>query len=200
PAGDKLVGMDVCYSGPIEAAERVLAPYRKLGKPLRDELGPMKYTQLQTKDDARARIGRHYYTKSGFVKQLDGKLIATIVDIYAESTVPAARIAIPAFGGAMNRVAPDATAFWHRNAAFNVIVQASSDDGSGDAPIMEWVKARWPAIEPSTIGFYANTNLSDAPADRILGVYGGNYERLVALKKKHDPTNLFRLNANVKPS
>lgn len=200
PAGDKLVGMDVCYSGPPATAERTLAPYRRLGKPLRDELGPMKYTQLQTKDDARARIGRHYYTKSGFVKQLDGNLIDTIIDTFAGPTVPGARIAIPAFGGAMNRVAPDATAFWHRNAAFNVIVQASSDDGSGDAPIMEWVKARWPAIEPSTIGFYANTNLSDAPADRILGVYGGNYERLVALKKKHDPTNLFRLNANVKPS
>ncbi len=200
PTGDKLVGLDVCYSGRIETAERALAPYRRLGKPLRDELGPIKYTQLQTKDDTRARIGRHYYTKSGFVKQLDGKLIDTIVDTYAEATAPGARIAIPTFGGAMNRVAPDATAFWHRNAAFNVIVQASSDDGSGDAPIMEWVKASWPAIEPSTIGFYANTNLSDGPADRIRGAYGGNYDRLVALKRKYDPTNLFRLNANVKPS
>jgi FAD/FMN-containing dehydrogenase len=200
PAGEKLVGLDACYSGSMETAERALAPYRQLGKPLRDEMGPIKYTQLQTKDDERARFGRHYYTKSGFVKQLDGKLIDTIVDTYSESTVPAARIAMPAFGGAMNRVAPDATAFWHRNAGHNVIVQASSDDGSGDSQIMEWVKARWPAIEPSTIGFYANTNLSDAPTDRILGVYGGNYDRLVALKNKYDPTNLFRLNANVKPA
>ncbi|MGB5132261.1 MAG: FAD-dependent oxidoreductase, partial [Steroidobacteraceae bacterium] len=88
PAGDKLVGMDVCYSGPPATAERTLAPYRRLGKPLRDELGPMKYTQLQTKDDARARIGRHYYTKSGFVKQLDGNLIDTIIDTFAGPTVP----------------------------------------------------------------------------------------------------------------
>jgi len=199
PTGDKVVILDVCYSGSMQSAERALAPYLRLGKPLRDELGPMKYTHLQTKDDERARIGRHYYTKSGFVKQLENNLIDVIINTFAGAPVRMPRVAIPAHGGAIGRVARDATAFWHRDAGHSVILQVSGDDSSGDAQNTEWVKARWPAIEASTTGFYANINPTDVADDQLRGAYGGNYDRLVALKNKYDPTNLFRLNANVRP-
>jgi FAD/FMN-containing dehydrogenase len=200
PTGDKVAILDVCYSGPMETAERALAPYRRLGKPLRDELGPMKYAHLQTKDDERARRGRHYYTKSGFVKQLESSLIDVIVDTFGGASVRMPRVALPAHGGAIGRVKRDATAFWHRDALHSVILQVSGDDAFGDAQNIEWVKASWPAIEASTTGFYVNTNPTDVTDDRMRGAYGGNYDRLVALKNKYDPANLFRLNANVKPA
>lgn len=199
PTGDKVAILDVCYSGSSENAERVLAPFRRLGKPLRDELGPMEYTHLQTKDDERARIGRRYYTKSGFVKQLESNLIDVIIDTFAGAAVHMPRIAIVPCGGAMSRVARNATAFWHRDALHSVILQVSGDDSSEDAQNIEWVKARWPAIEASATGFYANINPTDASDNRMRGAYGGNYDRLVALKSKYDPDNLFRLNANVRP-
>jgi len=200
PTGDKLAILDVCYSGPNQSAERTLAPYRKLGKPFSDELGPMSYTQLQTKDDERARIGRRYYTKSGIVTQLDSDLIDVIIDTFAGATVRAPRIALPAHGGAMGRVAQDATALWHRDARHSVILQVSGDDSSEDKQNIEWVRSRWPAMEAFTVGFYSNTNLADVAEDRAMrGAYGGNYERLVAIKSKYDPVNLFRLNANIRP-
>ncbi len=65
---------------------------------------------------------------------------------------------------------------------------------------IEWVKSNWPAVEGFTSGFYANTNLADVAAGRVRAAYGGNYDRLVALKTHYDPTNLFRLNANIQPS
>ncbi|MGH7944734.1 MAG: FAD-binding oxidoreductase [Steroidobacteraceae bacterium] len=199
PTGDKVAILDVCYSGSMQTAERALAPYRRLGKPLRDELGPAQYAHLQSKDDERARIGRHYYTKSGFVKQLESNLIDVIIDTFAGAPVRMPRVAIPAHGGAMSRVARDATAFWHRDALHSVILQVSGDDSSGDVQNIEWVKARWPAIEASATGFYVNINPTEVSDDRMRGAYGGNYDRLVALKSKYDPNNLFRLNANVRP-
>ena len=71
PSRERVVVMDVCYSGPMQSAEQVLAPYRSLGKPLSDGLAPVHYSKLQTKDDERARFGRHYYTRSGIVTQLE---------------------------------------------------------------------------------------------------------------------------------
>jgi hypothetical protein len=170
-----------------------------LGKPLSDGLAAVQYTKLQTKDDERARFGRHYYTRSGVAPRLERGLLDAIVEIYGESQVRQPRIALPAQGGAIKRIARDATALWHRDVLHSVIMQASGDDGSGDAENTEWVKSNWPTVEAFTSGVYANTNLADVGAGRIRAVYGGNYDRLVTLKNKYDPTNLFRLNANIQP-
>ena len=199
PARERVVVMDFCYSGRMESAESAVAPYRRLGKPLNDRVGAVRYTALQTKDDERARFGRHYYTRSGVVTRLDPGLLDAIIDVFGAAQVRQPRIALPAQGGAIKRVARDATALWHRDVLHSVIVQASGDDGSGDAENTAWVKANWPAIESFTSGFYANINLADVGADRIRGAYGGNYDRLVTLKNKYDPGNLFRLNANIQP-
>ena len=197
---ERVVVMDVCYSGPMQSAEQVLAPYRSLGKPLSDGLAPVHYSKLQTKDDERARFGRHYYTRSGILTQLEGGLIDAIVEVFGAAQVRQPRIALPAQGGAIKRIARDATALWHRDAQFSVIFQTSGDDGSGNAENTEWVKSNWPAVEGFTSGFYANTNLADVAAGRVRAAYGGNFDRLVALKTRYDPTNLFRLNANIQPS
>ncbi len=200
PTGERGVMLDVCYSGPLADADRALAPYRRFGKPLHDGLAPTHYARLQSKDDERSRIGGRYYNKSGFVTELGSDLIELTVDTIARAGVPRARIVMSPRGGAIQRVARDATAFWYRDALYNVLLTTTGDDSASDAPNTAWAKASWPAIEAFTDGFYANTNLADTTAERMRGAYGGNYERLVTIKNKYDPTNLFRLNANVKPS
>jgi FAD/FMN-containing dehydrogenase len=199
PERERVVVLDVCYSGSMQSAEATLAPYRRLGKVLNDGVAPVKYVRLQTKDDERARFGRHYYTRSGVITRLERGLIDTMTEIFAAAQVRQPRIALPSQGGAIKRVARDATAFWHRDVLHSVILQASSDDGASDVEDTEWVRANWPAIETFTSGYYANVNLADVGADRVRGAYGGNYDRLVALKNRYDPTNLFRLNANIRP-
>lgn len=199
PGGGRVLIMDVCCTLPPEQAEAALAAYRKLGKPIRDDVRRVSYTRLQTQDDERARIGGRYYTKSGFADTLEDGLIDKMLETIASATIPRPRLAMPPKGGAVERVAPDATAFWHRRALYSVLLQTSGDDPAEDAGNVAWAKAHWPALEAYTKGFYVNTNLSEVPTDRVSAAYGGNFERLVALKTRYDPTNLFRLNANVRP-
>jgi hypothetical protein len=162
-------------------------------------VGPVHYVQLQTQDDERARIGGRYYTKSGFVKRIDDDLIDAALEIIRGAPVPRARIALPPKGAAVDRVAPDATAFWHRDALYSVLLQASGDAATEDAANVGWARAQWPTLEKFTVGFYANTNLEEMSSNRVRDAYGGNYDRLLSLKRKYDPSNLFRLNANIDP-
>ena len=200
PGGARELILDVCCSDSEKASEAALAPYRKLGKPLRDEIGRVPYLQLQTQDDeGRARIGGRYYTKSGFMDRFDDGLIDAMVETMAGAPDVWPRIALPPKGGAIGRVARDATAFWHRGALYSVILQTANADPAGDAATVEWAKASWPALQAFTKGFYANQYLSESATDRVNETYGGNYDRLVALKTRYDPTNLFRLNANIRP-
>ena len=199
PGGGRALVMDVCLTEDLESADAILAPYRRLGKPLRDEVGAVHYVQLQTQDDERARIGGRYYTKSGFVRQISDDLADAMLEIIRSAPVPRARIALPPKGAAVDRIARDATAFWHRGALYNVLLQASGDDPAEDAANVGWARSQWPVLEKFTAGFYANTNLSEMPSARVREAYGGNYERLLSLKRKYDPTNLFRLNANIDP-
>lgn len=199
PGGGRALVLDVCCSDPPAAADAALTPYRKLGKAVADDVKRVQYTQLQTKDDERARIGGRYYTKSGFAGTLADGLIDVMLDTIGGATVPRARIAMPPKGGAIERIAPDATAFWHRAALYSVLLQTSGDEPGEDAANIGWARAKWPALEAHTQGFYANTNLSEMASDRVSEAYGGNHARLTELKARYDPTNLFRLNANIPP-
>jgi FAD/FMN-containing dehydrogenase len=199
PSGERVLIFDVSYADRKDHAEAALAPFRRLGKPLRDDVQSTRYVQLQTQDDERARIGGRYYTKSGFAMTLEPDLIDVAVETMAGATVPRPRIALPPKGGAIARVPRDATAFWHREALYSVLLQTSGDEPGEDKSNVGWAKEKWPALEAFTAGFYANTNLSEMPADRTREAYGGNYDRLLELKNKYDPRNLFRLNANIRP-
>ncbi|HEX6216596.1 MAG TPA: FAD-binding oxidoreductase [Vicinamibacterales bacterium] len=199
PGGGRVLILDVCLTGDLASGEAGLSPYRRLGKPLKDGVGPTHYVQLQTQDDERARIGGRYYTKSGFVQRLTDDLIDASLAMIEGASVPRARIALPPKGAAVERVARDATAFWHRSALYSVILQTSGDDAAGDSANVGWARSQWPVLEKFTQGFYANTNLSEMPSSRMRDAYGGNYDRLLSLKRKYDPTNLFRLNANIDP-
>jgi FAD/FMN-containing dehydrogenase len=195
----RVVVFDVCYCGRVEAGERVLAPLRKLGKPVKDGLTPTPYVALQSADDADNPPGR-YYIKGGYVSRITPELSNTIVDYLEHSPADNTLVAISQFGGAISRVKPAATAYWHREANHEVIVIGFWDDAAHAELTSQWVRGAWKVLEPLTDGYYVNHGGYDESERRIRANYGGNYQRLAALKKRYDPLNLFRLNANIKPA
>lgn len=194
----------VCYNGAIEDGERVLKPLREFGAPLADMIGPMPYVQIQKMMDEGFPAGRQNYWKSNFLKDLDFQAIKIIVDHVAKAPSPFSAVAIEQLGGAVNRVGMDDTAFNHRDARYNLLIVGIWADLAAKAENVKWVRDLWDAMEPySSGGVYVNYlgQEADEGAERIKAAYGPEkYERLVALKNKYDPTNLFRMNQNIKPS
>src|SRR5690606_22856146 len=118
-----------------------------------------------------------------------------------EATLPIAQaIAFPQLGGAVSRVDARATAYAHREAAYAVIIPMVWQDPSLSDALLSWGRAAWKRIEPSTRGTYVNFLSADDPQLRVRESYGINFERMIELKNKYDPSNLFRLNANVEPT
>ena len=190
--------IDVCYSGPRGNVDKVLAPLRSFRKPIRDTIATVPYVQLQASGDEGAAVGRRYYIKGGFVQQPSQGLIDTMLATIAEANLPVVQaIAMPQGGGAYARVKVDATAFAQRAAPFNLFVLSAWDDAAQSDAVGNWARTSWKKLEPHTRGFYVNEFNDDA--HRMRETYGGNYDRLAALKAKFDPNNLFRLNANVPP-
>jgi FAD/FMN-containing dehydrogenase len=193
------VWMAVCWCGPHKDAERWIAPIRKAGTPLVDRIGPIDYVALQKSTDLTDPRARGIYVKSGFTTGASPRLLDAILDGFESHPERALHVAFAHVGGAVGRVAPDATAFPHRYAQHDLLALMDwpvDIDASGH---IEWLKAYWDTLRPHTRGFYTN----DASVQSQVEIdenYMGNYPRLVKLKNRYDPTNLFRLNANVRPT
>jgi FAD/FMN-containing dehydrogenase len=196
----RLALFEVCHCGEPAAAGRELANLRKIGAVVQDTLRETPYLALQSGIDKDYPAGRGYYLKSGFVREITPKLIDIVVDHLEAGPAPRCLASFLQLGGAIAKVNPDATAYWHRDAGHQVLLAGFWDTpADADAP-RQWVKSGWERIEPLTDGFYVNLGAGDESARRIRGTYGGNFERLARLKRRYDPGNLFRLNANIPPS
>ncbi|HZF16231.1 MAG TPA: FAD-binding oxidoreductase [Steroidobacteraceae bacterium] len=200
PDGKRTVVFDICYSGAIAEGERILAPLRKFGKPLVDGVRPMPYIAIQKSGDDNFPIGRAYYIKSGYLKQLDAKTLDAAVDQLAATRVGQSAILFAHAGGAIARVKPGSAAFQHRDATYSMVIMSFWDKPAERDPGMQWARASWKVMEPMTEGFYVNEVSNEDPERRIRANYGASYDRLVKLKNRYDPTNLFQMNANVKPT
>ena len=204
PEGERVMAIFVCYNGAIEEGERVLKPLREFGTPLADMIGPMPYVQVQRMMDEAFPAGRQNYWKSNFLKDLDTEAIDIIVDHVAKAPSPYSAVAIEQFSGAVRRVGMDETAFNHRDARYNLLIVGVWPDPAAKDENVKWVRNLWDAMEPYSSGaVYVNYlgQEADEGAERVKSAYGPEkYERLVALKDNYDPTNLFRLNQNIKPS
>lgn len=195
-----VVGLSLCYSGPESEAERVLAPIKKLGTPLADGTKAMDYAALQRAYDTTDPRAQGEYVKGGFISQMPQDLIGTILDGFEGHASRGTTVYCQHAGGAIGRVAAEATAFSHRYAKANLLVFVSWKYGDDPAQHIDWIKQYWTTLEPFTHGYYANDQDPDLPASAVNANYRENYDRLVALKQKYDPTNLFRLNANIRPT
>jgi FAD/FMN-containing dehydrogenase len=193
------VSFNTCYSGPSREAERVFAKVRAAGTPLRDTLRTIDYVALQRSgdvDDPRA-VGS--YTKSGFSAGLSPEFIDTILTGFGEQPGGSSVFFLYHCGGAINRVTADATAFPHRDVTLTPLLAVSWPIESDATAQVAWLRRYWASVEPHMQGFYTN-DIIDETQQQVDENYLGNYARLVALKNQYDPTNLFRLNANVIPS
>ena len=200
PDGKRVVLLDVCYCGSAEAGERAIAPLRQFRKPLADGVRPTPYVDLQRSGDAANPHGRSYYNKAGFLRRIDPALIDIAVDQLSGPAPMTTLVVFMHTGGAIGRVRPTATAFLHREANHNVLMRGFWDKPDDREASMQWLRGIWSAAEPFTSGFYVNMVAADDPEQRIRANYGANYDRLVKLKNQYDPKNIFRLNANVKPT
>ena len=202
--GHPVVGLVACHSGDLEEGERCLQPFRRLGTPMIDGIRAMTYGELQTMFDATNPPGAWYY-KSGY---LDGSAVRgdRYVDVLLEhcdfpSPSPMSRIFIEHLGGAMGRVPPDATAFVHRAAPFDLIVVAGGFPADATEANMQWARETSNAMRPFMSGAaYVNYLGADAGVEAVKAAYGPAFERLVRLKERYDPHNVFRLNQNIRPA
>ncbi|HVA32716.1 MAG TPA: FAD-binding oxidoreductase [Candidatus Baltobacteraceae bacterium] len=199
--GAPLVGIAVCYAGPIEQGQSVVAPLKSFEPPDVDLIGPMPYIALQGMLDAMAAPGLQNYWKSETIGPLTDDAIVVLIAKGAGMPSPMTHIDVHHMGGAVAKIDADATAFNQRNARFIVnIVSTWTDAGQNNAQI-EWTRGVWEALRPfSTGGAYLNF-LGDEGEDRVRAAYGeAKYQRLAAIKRRYDPTNALRFNQNIKPA
>jgi FAD/FMN-containing dehydrogenase len=200
PDGHPMVAILACYIGPIEAGEQVLQPLKEFGSPMADMIQPMPYLKAQSLMDESFPRGRYNYWKSHLLRELGDDAIDIIVEGFRGVTSPYSSVLIEQLGGAVSRVGKDETAFNHRAAPFDLVIMPMWSDPAESAQHIQWADELWSAIQPfSSGGVYVNY-LSNEGEERVKAAYGTNYERLVTLKNKYDPMNLFRLNQNIRPT
>ena len=199
PEGAGVISVSVCYCGPLEEGERVLRPLREFGSPQADNIEPMAYTTLQSAPDAGFPPGRRHYWKSSYLKELSEEAIEVMAEYVSEMPSPATGVGLQQMHGAASRVDPTATAFPHRDEHYDFLILSQWADPAESERNVEWTRSLFEAMDPFfEEGVYVN-NLGDEGEDRVRAAYGANYERLLDLKGKYDPTNLFRLNQNIPP-
>jgi len=199
----RYAGLEAVYCGQPSDGERLLAPWKKLGKPLLDTIAAKSYVDAQ-KGPAGASPpplppGLGVYIKSGFMSSVSGKLIDEILHAFDDAPEWLGGIGFGAVDGAVARVKPGDTAYWNRDAKYDLIMDGEWSDHSQDKNNTAVLRDLWKRFEPYTKGYYINTEPS-AEEQRLRSTYGDNYSRLVQLKNQYDPTNLLRLNANIKPT
>ncbi len=198
--GKPVIGVVGCWCGDIHDGQQALAPIRALS-PSVDLFGPMPYPALQGMLDAGAPRGLRSYFRSGFANEISPALIDTVVEHGARMPSPMSALHLHQMGGAVARVAPDATSFGARDAAFAYNLVSTWVDPADDAANVDANRAFAAALAPLSTGAVYVNFLGDEGTDRIRAAYGGQtYDRLARLKREYDPQNLFRLNQNVPPA
>ena len=195
-----MTGFGITYSGPEPDAEQAIAPLRKVGTPIVENLKTMDYVAVQRSGDVDDPRAVASYVKSGFIADMPYELVDAILGGFEGDPRRGTLIALQQSGGAIGRVAQDATAFAHRDAIGNLLCFVNWPFGQDGTGHVAWIKDFWTGIEPFTTGFYTNDMGLETTTAAVNASYRENYDRLVRVKNKYDPTNLFRLNANVQPT
>ena len=196
--GKPIVGLLVCHSG--ADAEADLAPVRALGDPIADLVTEKPYTDQQSMLDGMEPKGNHYYWKTEYLAGLSNEFLDTFRDSALKVTSPLSESIIIHLAGALNERADDDGAVGNRDARY---MTAFAGQWPADAPDDEhvaWVREAWKSVRPfSTGGNYLNFQTADEDEERVRATYGANFDRLVEVKERYDPENVFRSNRNIRP-
>ncbi|ROZ69447.1 FAD-binding oxidoreductase [Ramlibacter sp. WS9] len=198
--GKEILALAVCYNGDIAEGERIARPLREFGRPIADVIGPTPYAGWQTVLDPLLAPGaRNYWKSHDFADTSDG-LIEVMMDHARRIPDPQTEIACAQLGGAVSRVPRGATAYNHRDGQYVMNVHGRWSDPAKDEACIAWARSLWQAAAPFATGSVYVNFLTQEEGGRVREAYGENYDRLVALKNKYDPANLFGVNQNISPT
>ena len=199
--GERICGMAVCYTGDLDRADEAVAPIRALGDPIFDLLEELPYTQVQSYLDDTEPKGNHYYWRTGFAAELERRAARDDSRAVRRLPDPGRRAGLPPPRRGDQRPPGDDGAVGNRDARYAIGANAMWEPGEpGSESFPEWIRDAWARIAPfSTGGNYINFQTADEGDLRIRDTYGANFDRLVGVKRKYDPDNLFRSNRNVRP-
>ena len=200
-AHGKLVVMAMlCYAGDAEAGQRALAPFRDLAEPLADMLQPAPYTVMFPPEEGEEEYHPTAVAHTMFMDTVDRQMADTIMEQLQASDAPVRAVQLRALGGAMARVPVEATAFAHRHSRIMANVAAFYEGPADRDRRQAWVDGAAAALQQSDEGAYVNF-LGDEGPERVRRAYpGSTWDRLVEVKRRYDPDNLFRRNHNIPPA
>jgi FAD/FMN-containing dehydrogenase len=200
--GKPIVAIAVCHSGSLEEGERAVRPLKEFGDPLADIIASRPFVVHQSILDAAQPPGRHYYWKSEYLRDFTEDVGDVLIEHAAKITSPHSAILLFQLGGALARFGETDTPAGNRDAAFQLNVAASWEDPAQTDEQVAWARTTWSAMQQfSAGGVNVNFLTAEEGVARVHAAYGAaNYERLVELKNKYDPQNMFRLNQNIPPN
>ncbi|WP_322013142.1 FAD-binding oxidoreductase [Paraburkholderia sp. J12] len=198
--GTPIIAFASCYTGPVADGPAALEPVRHFGIPCGEHLGPMPYAMWQQAFDPLLTPGARNYWKSHNLTELPDGLLDVLIDAIDRLPSPQCEIFFGQIGGQTTRVPAEATAYPNRDAKYVMNVHGRWADASDDARCIGWARAFFEAAAPFALGSVYVNFLTQEETGRIGAAYGPNYDRLVAVKTRYDPHNLFHHNQNIKPS
>lgn len=197
--GREVIVFAMCYAGDPAEGEQATRRLRSLGQPIADVVGRQPFAAWQTAFDPLLTPGARNYWKSHDFNTLSDDAIKALLEGIRTLPGPECEVFMAHVGGAMSRVAPDATAYPHRGAHFIMNVHTRWRDRQDDNACIAWARMLFGAMAPFATGSAYVNFMPDDEVDRIEKVYGSNYKELVEIKRRYDPDNLFRLNQNIRP-
>ena len=198
--GAPVLAVGVAYAGALDDGVRALEPLKRFAAPTLDLAAPMPYLALQTMLDAGVPHGLHNYSRAEWLDELCEDAIAALVEHVERVSSPLSQVIFARMGGAVAGVPAEATAFPHRQAGNLLWMVSAWRPDQDPEPHMKWAQEISDAMKPFAAGGVYVNALGDEPADRVRAAYGSNWQRLTQVKRRFDPDNVFRLNANIEPA
>lgn len=196
----KMCAIVWCYTGPEESFDELFGPVRRFGPPVLDGVHSMPFPALQSMFDPLYPTGMHWYWKGDFVNELTDEAIDLHVQHGKQLPTMLSTMHLYPLDGAAGRVGAQETAFSYRDANWSSVMIGVDPESSNFPLVREWASGYWEALHPySAPGAYINFMMHDEGSSRIEAAYRGNYQRLVEVKTKYDPDNLFHVNQNIRP-
>lgn len=198
--GKEILVLAMCYCGDLEEGERATEHLRSIGTPIADVVAPTPFTGWQQAFDPLLAPGARNYWKSHDFTELSDESIDVLTKAIRRLPGPECEVFIGHVGGAAGRIASDATAFPQRSSHYVMNVHARWREIRMDQPCMDWARGLFEATRPYAAGTAYINFMPQDETDRTEAAYGSNYQRLVEVKRKYDPLNLFRMNQNIRPA
>jgi hypothetical protein len=190
------------FNGPIADGQKLMASLlEKLPAPLFNWMGEMPWPAINGLFDPFFPKGLQWYWKGDFVSTLPDEAIAVHIEQARTAPTDFCLMHLYPINGAVHRVATDATPWSARDAMFNMVIAGIDPDPAGADALKAWGRAYWNAVHKfNQGGVYVNFMMDDEVEGRLEATYGDNYKRLTEVKALYDPSNLFRVNQNIKPA